>query len=185
MNTVTSFRDWAESVNTGSINAITNKYLLIWNTNPFNLVKPPGNKFFSGSRRRGRGFAPHKVRKTPPNRPRLTRLCRPAPYQIGPGHVNPILFPLAAIEKGAEVIDGQDEGETKTYQGKYYQNLGVKVCLGYIADNPQREKQDIDRTDAVQDSQNKQHLGYMGFLSPKIQKLFHNKSPLSKVIRRP
>jgi hypothetical protein len=74
------------------------------------------------------------------------------------------------------VISGQQEGETKAYQGKYYQNFGIKVSLGYITENPQGEKQDVDGTDTVHHGNNEQKLGYMGLLFPKFQKFFHKNS---------
>jgi hypothetical protein len=74
------------------------------------------------------------------------------------------------------VIGAQQEGEGKTYQGKYYQYPGIKISLGYIPKNPQGKKQDIDRTDAVHHGKNKQDLGYVCLLPPKLQKLSHRNS---------
>jgi hypothetical protein len=68
------------------------------------------------------------------------------------------------------VINGQQKGKTVTYQAKNYQYPGVKICLGYPADNPQGKEKDIDRTDTVQYGKNKQHLGYVRLLPPKLRK---------------
>jgi hypothetical protein len=75
------------------------------------------------------------------------------------------------------MVHGQEEGKGKTYQGKYYQDPGVKVCLGYIADNPQGQEQNIDGTHAVQHGKDKEELGYVGLLFPKIKKVSHACSP--------
>jgi hypothetical protein len=66
------------------------------------------------------------------------------------------------------VIDGEQKGEGKTYQGKHYQDPGVKVSLGYITENPQGKEQDIDRADAIHHGKDEQDLGYVGLLLPKF-----------------
>jgi hypothetical protein len=108
-------------------------------------------------------------------------LRRLASGQTGLGLItNTIPFPLAAVKEGAEMVDGQEKGKTKTYQGKDYQDPRVKVCLGDIADNPQGKEQHIDRTDTVQDGENKQQLGYVRLLLPKLYKPFHRQTLLDK-----
>jgi hypothetical protein len=83
------------------------------------------------------------------------------------------------------VIGGQEEGEGKTYQGKHYQDLGIKISLGYTTKNPQGKKQSVDRTNTVQHGKDKQHLGYTGLLLPKFQELFHENSSKLAAAEKP
>jgi hypothetical protein len=83
-----------------------------------------------------------------------------------------ILLPLAAVKKGTEMIGSQQKGEAEACQGKHYQNPGVKVDPGYITNNPQGKKQDVDGTGTVQHGKNKQRLGYRRLLPPKFHKAY-------------
>jgi hypothetical protein len=66
------------------------------------------------------------------------------------------------------MIDRQHQGKGKTDKGEGNKDCGVKVSLGYPADNAQSKKKDVDGTDTVQNGQEEQKLGYMGLLPPKL-----------------
>jgi hypothetical protein len=94
-----------------------------------------------------------------------------------------VFLPLAAVEEGAEVINGKEESEGKTYQGKDYQHLRVKVGLGYVTENAQGKKQDIDAAYTVYHGKNTQNLGNVGLLLPKVYEMSHGTCLLANCIR--
>jgi hypothetical protein len=76
------------------------------------------------------------------SRPKIRFLCRPIPG-VNPGQINTIGLPFAAVEEGAEVVNGKQEGEAETDQGKTYKNPGVKVGFGDPINNPYGQEQDV------------------------------------------
>jgi hypothetical protein len=75
--------------------------------------------------------------------------------RVGPGNIYTIILPLAAVNEGAEMIDGQNKGEAEADKRKHHKDHRVKVGFGYPADNPQSKKKNIDGTDAVQHGKKK------------------------------
>jgi hypothetical protein len=66
------------------------------------------------------------------------------------------------------MIHRKEQGKTKADKGESHKDRGVKIGLGYPADNAQGQEKDVHGTDAVQDGKEKQDLGYVGLLFPEL-----------------